>query len=137
MRALRLSFSRLSVMGSLATVLLLALVSGCTADPADLFAPGGSVAGAVRDADTGQTIAGVSLSAWLWLGDMSNSEWHYCTSGSNGEYEFDGLRQRTYHISASYAGYYSYQADVSIAAGDVLIHDIDLTPVDRLREAPN
>lgn len=78
----------------------------------------GTVRGTVRDADTGNTLPGVSIAA---VGTTYGT-----VTDRNGQYAIEALPAGTYTLRASFVGYASAEADVTIADGADRVQDFGL-----------
>ncbi|GIV16308.1 MAG: hypothetical protein KatS3mg022_1743 [Armatimonadota bacterium] len=83
----------------------------------------GSVAGTVRDALSGQPLAGAIVTANL------SGRVVWALTDSNGVYRVDNLPRATYAMGADARGYHSQGASASVTPGAITTTDMVLTPL--------
>jgi len=86
-------------------------------------AVGGTLRGTVTDADTGATLASVSISANDFI----------ASTDENGVYQFSNSPAGSYTVSASLPGYMPATASVEVVAGQTTIQDFALSPTGNLQ----
>ena len=96
----------------------LVLFSTCAED-IEVFT--GNIIGKVTDAQTGETLKGVSIT----ITPTGNTK----TTGSDGTFEFIDLEPKQYEIQAKKDGYISNSKSVTVVTGSDVSGDIQLTPV--------
>jgi hypothetical protein len=90
-------------------------------DSADPDCAIGSIEGTVKDVNTGNPIAGATVSA---SGPSSGS----ASTNSNGYYLISNLNSGSYTVTASATGYNSQSKSASVSAGSTTTVNFDLTP---------
>ena len=78
----------------------------------------GSITGTVADAETGQTIPGVNV---VLVGENLGS-----ATDVDGRYTIPDVPAGTYTLSASFVGYETAEAEITVAAGETLTQDVQL-----------
>ena len=111
---------RLSPMRKIAAAFLLVLSAGLFFSPASATAAEtGSLTGTVGNIATGQNLEGAEVS--LAPGGRTT------LTRRDGRYEFTGLADGAYTVTATYAGLERVSAPVSVAAGGAATRDLGLT----------
>jgi uncharacterized protein YfaP (DUF2135 family) len=91
-------------------------------------APPGSISGTVRNASTGQTLAGVSVEIRSGAGNTTGSPLDSRVTASNGTFTFSGLAAGPYTIRASASTFATLTVDATVTSGQVNQLALNLSP---------